>query len=156
MWLSIAGREKLRSGLIACFYSLIGALIGGLVLFFWSSTDQVTARHLLEGIPGINSGMINDVNQEIIDQGLVAILFGPLSGTPYKIYAVQAAGLGANIWMFMFISIFARLIRFILVTTVCHYVLKLINVMVDKKYNLKILIIGWIIFYVFYFSVMGI
>lgn len=156
VWLSIAGRKKLRTGLIACFYSLLGALIGGLLLFIWSSTNQATALQLLDWIPGINSAMIKDVNQQIIDQGLVAILFGPLSGTPYKIYAVQAAGLGANIWMFMFVSIFARIVRFLLVTIFCHYALKFLNKVMDKKYNLNILIVGWVGFYLFYFTVMEI
>lgn len=52
--------------------------------------------------------MIKDVNSQLIEQGLISILFGPLSGTPYKIYAVQAAGLGSDLWLFIFISIFAR------------------------------------------------
>ena len=156
VWLSIAGRNKLRVGLIACFYSLIGALIGGLLLFLWSSTDQDSANYLLNRIPGINPDIIKDVNSQLIEQGLVSILFGPLSGTPYKIYAVQAAVLGSNLWLFIFISIFSRLIRFILVTTICHYALKVLNRVIDKRYNLKILIISWIIFYLFYFTAMGI
>lgn len=154
--LSIVGRNKLRIGLIACFYSLVGALIGGLIMFYWGSTDHTTANQVLDKIPAINPEMIKNVNSQLTEQGLVAVLFGPLSGTPYKIYAVQAAGQGVSLWMFILISIPARLIRFMLVTILFHYALKAVNRVIDKKYNLNILIISWIVFYLFYFTVMGI
>ncbi|GMR16356.1 MAG: hypothetical protein BMS9Abin31_0686 [Gammaproteobacteria bacterium] len=156
VWLSIVGRNKLRVGLIACFYSLAGALIGGVFMYYWGSTDQHSANQFLDKIPAINSELIKDVNHQLIEQGLVAVLFGPLSGTPYKIYAVQVAGQGLSIWIFMLISIIARLMRFTLVTSLCHYALKIVNRVIDKKYNLKILLAGWFAFYLFYFTVMGI
>jgi len=155
VWLSIVGRDKLRTGLIACVYSLAGALLGGLVMYFWASTDQASATQLLNKIPAINSELIKDVNSQLIEQGLVAVLFGPLSGTPYKIYAVQAAGLGLSLWPFLLVSLGARLLRFMFVTILCHYALKIVNRVIDKKYNLSILIIGWIVFYLFYFTIMG-
>lgn len=74
-------------------------------------------------------------------------------GTPYKIYAVQAGGLGIGLWGFMLVSIPARLIRFILVTMFFHYSLKIVNRVISEKHNIKILLISWLAFYVFYFVV---
>lgn len=153
VWLSMAGRKKLSTGLVACIYSLVGALIGGLVMLFWGVYDQVGSNEFLERIPAINIEMIDKVNDDLIVQGLVAVLLGPLSGTPYKIYAVQAGGLGIGLWGFMLVSIPARLIRFILVTMFFHYSLKIVNRVISEKHNIKILLISWLTFYVFYFIV---
>lgn len=155
VWLSIVGRNKLRIGLIACLYSLIGAMIGGLLMFSWGSNDQAAANQLLDKIPAISPVMINDVNRQLKEQGLIAVLFGPLNGTPYKIYAVQAAGQGLSLWAFMLVTIPARLIRFMLVTTFFHYALKGLNRVINTQHNLRIVIISWIGFYLLYFSLKG-
>lgn len=153
VWLSTAGRKILRIGLVACVYSLVGALIGGLLMFFWGVYDQISANKFLERIPAINIEMINRVNDDLTVKGLIAVVLGPLSGTPYKIYAVQAGELGISVWGFMLVSIPARLIRFILVTMFFHYSLKIVNRVISEKHNIKILLISWLAFYVFYFVV---
>lgn len=155
VFLSYVGRNKLRVGIIACWYSLLGALIGGLIMYYWGNADQTTANQLLDNIPAIDMKMINRVNEALSEQGIISVLFGPLSGTPYKIYAVQAAGQGVSLWLFLLISIPARVIRFILVTVLFHFALKVINQKVSKGYNLKILFVSWASFYTFYFWVMG-
>ncbi|MGQ0656531.1 MAG: hypothetical protein ACT4NU_00285 [Chromatiales bacterium] len=45
---------------------------------------------------------------QIRAHGIAALVLGPLSGTPYKIYAVQADALGVNIWQFLAVSLPAR------------------------------------------------
>jgi len=82
------------------------------------------------------------------------MILGPLSGTPYKVYAVYAADAGIGFWPFVLFSIPARMIRFLLVTSCFHYILKAIAKFKVKTDPLVILITGWVIFYTYYFLVM--
>jgi L-cystine uptake protein TcyP (sodium:dicarboxylate symporter family) len=100
--------------------------------------------------------MIDRVNNELSQQGLIALLLGPVRGTPYKVYASQAAGAGMSLWLFILTSIPARLIRFVLVTVFFHYALKVVNRKIAKQYNIQILVTGWTGFYLYYFFVMGV
>jgi len=152
VWLSIAGRKNLRTGLIACVFSLMGALLGGMLMYLWGNSNQSYVNHVLETIPAIDAVMIKMANNQLQQQGIIAVLLGPLSGTPYKIYAVQAAGHEISLWLFMFITIPARLIRFMLVTTFFHYALKAVYRFTGYEHHLKLLLISWFGFYGFYFS----
>jgi len=148
---SIIGRNNLKTGLLACIYSLVGALLGGLVMYVWGAYDLPGASHVLTMIPAISPEMITQVHTQLVEQGALAIMTGPVSGTPYKIYAIQSETAGIGLLIFMLISIPARLIRFILLTTILHYAHKAICHLLRRDDSLHFLILGWIIFYMFYF-----
>lgn len=154
VWLSIHARKKLSIGLLACVYSLLGALLGGLFMYYWGVYNLEQAKVIVESVPAINTDMLVRVSDELNTQGIISILLGPLSGTPYKVYAIQAAESGIGVLSFVLISIPARLFRFLIVVLVSHYAIKVI-----QKYNknintLLLLFIAWVLFYVFYFTVM--
>lgn len=94
------------------------------------------------------------VRTELIDIGAWAILFGPLRGTPYKLYAAQAGIAGVDLVSFLLTSIPARLIRFAAVTTLCHYVLRALKRFGLHVNSLTILLTAWILFYLVFFLVM--
>jgi len=96
VWLTLAGRDKLHRGLIVCLYSLAGALAGGTLMYLWGSQDPQTALRVVESVPAISTEMVGWVSEQLSTQGVVALMLGPLSGTPYKLYAVQAAGAGTQ------------------------------------------------------------
>jgi membrane protein YqaA with SNARE-associated domain len=155
VWLSIAGRKKLKIGLLACLYSLIGALIGGIILYFWGYNDLVSASKIIEKVPAVSHEMLLRAHSDMSEQGVWAVMLGPLSGTPFKVYAIQAADAGFSLWLFVLISIPARLIRFIFVTIFCHFSLKILSKVIKKLDTLMILVSGWVIFYSYYFYVMA-
>ncbi len=68
--------------------------------------------------------MTNRAHDALMDQGVVALLFGPSNGTPYKVYAAQAAQSSIGLGLFLLISIPARLIHFLLITVLAHYALR--------------------------------
>jgi len=155
IWLTIAGRKKLRVGLTACLYSLAGALIGGSALYVWGHHDLPAARQMLEKVPAVSQAMIEEVNDDMARYGVWSVFLGPITGTPYKVYAAQAAAAGIGFWLFLLISIPARLMRFVLVTTIYHYALKFIGCSDRNKLSLSLVILSWIIFYIFYFNAMA-
>jgi len=153
VWLSIVGRNSLKKGLIACCYSLFGALLGGIILYWWGAYDFQAANAVIEIIPAINSDMLTRVHSELSFQGPIAVLLGPLSGTPYKTYAIQAANADMNFIVFLLISIPARLIRFTFVAAISYYVSQLISA--KTKLDPIFIILGaWFLFYLFYFTIM--
>jgi membrane protein YqaA with SNARE-associated domain len=153
VWLSIVARDNLKKGLIACFYSLLGALVGGAILFVFALYDFNTVSGVIEAVPAINQDMLSRVHSELTEQGLIAVIMGPLSGTPYKIYVINAANFDFSLWWFLLISIPARLIRFMLVTILSYFLSQLIS----RKTNLSPLIVIlsiWSLFYLGYFYIM--
>lgn len=154
VWLSIVARKDLKKGLIACFYSLAGALLGGAILFWWGLNDVDSASTIIEMIPAINHDMLARVQLDLSEQGLSAVMLGPLSGTPYKVYAINAANTEASIWLFLLISIPARLVRFIIVVACSHYLSQLITNK-TKLNPLMIIICFWLLFYGGYFYIMS-
>jgi len=94
--------------------SLAGAIIGGLCMFLWGAHDAKHAVETVGRVPFVTHAMIQHVEDSYQHQGVVALLLGPLSGTPYKIYAVEAPRF-QSLAGFLWASIPARGERFVLV-----------------------------------------
>lgn len=124
VWLSLAGRRRLQTELRACLFALAGALLGGALVYIGGAHDK-QAITLREKIPAIRPAMVARVAMELADHGAGAIFIGPLTGTPYKLYAAQAADAGIGLAVFILMSMPARGIRFVLVTLPSITVLKL-------------------------------
>ena len=116
VFLSRVALRSVRQGLVACSFALLGALIGGAVMWVWGRSDPAGARVFLESLPAISGTMIDSVNRQLSESGTAALVAGPLRGIPYKVYAVEAAYLGHGFGAFLAISIAARLSRFVIVT----------------------------------------
>ena len=82
------------------------------------------------------------------------MLFGPISGIPYKIYALQSGNLKINFIYFILFSIPARFLRFLLIATISHIFAKFI--FGTSKLQIKALIHSatWGAFYLFSFTTM--
>ena len=48
--------------------------------------------------------MIAAVREQLDSRGIFALFVGPLVGTPYKIYALEAAGAGFGLLMFLAVT----------------------------------------------------
>ena len=138
----------------ACLWTLVGALVGGIVMFCWGHYDPKSAAGFLTQIPAIDEELLNKVEQQIDDDGVKATFFGPMAGRPYKIYAVYAGGKDVKFLTFFLISIPARLLRFILLTWITWWVASKLLAKLQVRSRTLILSGIWIAFYGWYFSVM--
>ena len=154
VWLTIAGRHSLKTGMVAAGWALVDALVGGVVMFSWGHYHQSSVLQVLEFVPAVNHVMIGQVAQELRAQGVSALLFGPLQGIPYKLYAAQAHTSGIEMFLFLLVSIPARLLRFVLSVVVSYGVLKGLSALGIRLNALYVLIGFWSCFYLFYFYVM--
>lgn len=154
VWLSLAGRRRLETGLWACLFALVGALLGGSLVYLWGVLDWLGYIALIERLPAISPATVARVGDELATHGVGAIFFGPLTGTPYKLYAAQAAEAGIGFGDFILMSIPARGIRFVLITTVVHYGLKKIIPAKIVRHPAALILSGWVLFYISYFAAM--
>jgi hypothetical protein len=153
VWLSLAGRRQLNTGLQACRWALAGALAGGALVYVWGVYDRPGALAVIESVPAISPAMVARVAAQLADHGVLAIFVGPLTGTPYKLYAAQAADAGIGFMLFLLVSLPARGIRFVLVTLGVHYGLKIVPAKF-ARHPTALILSCWVLFYIFYFTAM--
>jgi membrane protein YqaA with SNARE-associated domain len=150
--LSIIALKGIDVGLAACLCALAGALTGGAVMFYWGRADIEKITYILSIIPAIPSRDIEKVRSDLQKSGVTAMLFGPLFGIPYKIYAIYAH-LITSIFVFLLISIPARGLRFILMTLVTSYTVDKFLPDAPYMFQVEIVLILWALFYSIYFVI---
>jgi len=151
-WLAI---DSYKRALVASLWVLCGALVGGCLLWFLGRTEPQALREIFVSLPAINDAMISNVRSQLQESGLVAMFIGPLSGTPYKIYALEAGNMGYGLAVFLLISIPARLIRFLLVIVIAGALGHLARGKLSLRSARILHIIFWIALYAWYFSIMA-
>jgi membrane protein YqaA with SNARE-associated domain len=140
-----------RLAILACVASLAGALAGGALMYLAGRRGGAGVDAFLLRIPGIGPGMLARVRGEIAARGLAAVLLGPLSGTPYKLYAVEAARQGLSLSALMLVSVPARLLRFAAVTALAGWLAHGAFPGLATASQLAIWAVSWAVFYAGYF-----
>lgn len=157
IWLTaIAVRRGLKPALLACPTALAGALLGGLAMYGWGAANPEAARDVLDWVPGVDPAMIAEVQTSLAEDGAMAMFLGPLLGIPYKIYAVEAAGAGIGPATFLAVSVAARLLRFLVLTTVAHAISAALSGHAGPRFRTGLLAGVWVVFYTAYFTIVGI
>jgi membrane protein YqaA with SNARE-associated domain len=146
-WIALT---DVRRALLACLYALAGALLGGTLVWFWGGSQPELFRHFFVALPGMDSDLLAAVRIQLQEQGLTAVLFGPLRGTPYKLYALEASVQRYPYLPFLLISIPARLIRFVLVTLLVGCVRRLLGEHLSPNGARWTHLICWTVFYAWY------
>ena len=152
--LSAMAIKSLRRALWGTIAALVGALIGGVCFYYWGASAPAQAASFVESVPAISQLMMAGVAAELQAQGPIAVLLGPLSGIPYKTYAVQAAAANVSIVQFLLISIPARLLRFVLVALVSYFISRWCLRRLAYRWKLGCWAGVWFAFYSCYFLVM--
>lgn len=151
VWLSaVAVRHGLAPALRACGFALAGAILGGALMYAWGAADAATARAVLDTLPAIGPAMIGGVRASLAEYGAAALFVGPLTGVPYKIYAVEAAQAGVGPWSFILVSIPARLLRFVLIAAVAALLSGRLSRFLDRRARTALLLAVWSGFYAVY------
>jgi membrane protein YqaA with SNARE-associated domain len=144
----------LRSGkkaFYACCYALLGALIGGTIMYFWGVTNPASSYQIVEKVPAIDQAMMQEVKTSLASDGLLSMILGPAKGIPYKIYAITASGVGISYAAFLLSSIPARFGRFFLVTLLAWAIGKYALPKWSLKSKFIIWAVAWLIIYTLYF-----
>jgi membrane protein YqaA with SNARE-associated domain len=150
--LSIMSLNGIEVGLIACLYALAGALVGGTIMYYWGQADSERVTRILTSIPAIRIKDIEKVRSDLEKSGITAILFGPILGIPYKIYAANAH-LRTSYLHFLLISIPARIVRFVLVAVVTPLIIHRFFPHISYLLQVLAIFIFWFFLYLLYFAI---
>jgi len=151
----LATQRRARAALLAALAALAGALLGGWIMFTWGAlTPREAIFGFLNMVPAVSRDMIAAALQDMQEMGARAVLFGPLSGTPYKIYAALAPHAGLALPAFLLISVPARLVRFLLSALVAHALAGLLRRYAPGLNPLWVWGGFWLAFYGLWFALM--
>lgn len=153
--LSWVALKDYRRAMIACLWVLAGALLGGSIIWYLGAHDPVPLRRIFTALPAVNDAMLANVGHQLQQDGLLALFIGPLTGTPYKLYALEAGSTGFNLGLFLLISIPARLIRFLLVVSVTAGITAVLRRSVSLRIIRASHLLFWTGFYAWFFHFMS-
>jgi membrane protein YqaA with SNARE-associated domain len=133
--------------------AIAGAVCGGAVMFFWAQENPAKAYTTVKKVPFITERMFARVETSYRKDGMAAVYLGPMSGTPYKIYAVEAPGF-FKATPFLVATIPARGWRFVLVSLFAAAGAAVLRRRWNKSVrHLTILhTLAWTLFYIFYWT----
>jgi membrane protein YqaA with SNARE-associated domain len=143
-----------RVALLACLAGVAGAVAGGALMYRQGRSRYARLQAFLLRLPGISPSMLERVRAEVALRRFLAVLTGPLSGTPYKTYAVEAGRQGLPFAGFLLITIPARLIRFVLVTALAAWLAHSVFPVLPVTWKLAVWAGAWTAFYAWYFASM--
>ena len=109
-WASLTGA---RNGLRTLCAIVAGSLVAGVLMYSWASWRPESSRAVVASVPFVTPSMFETVRLDYRKHGAAAMLQGPGSGIPYKVYAVLAPPV-CSLATFVTISIPARIERLVL------------------------------------------
>jgi len=155
VWLTrLALTRSLRYALLASLACAVGALLGGMVMLYWSWLDAASAQDMVEKLPAISSQMAATVRQQMANDDVMALLRGSFSGIPYKLYAVSVLGGGVPLWVFLLVTIPVRLVRFVLVVVTASVLGRSLQHRIGRQWTLRLWGVFWLVFYVLFWCLM--
>ena len=155
VWLTRLALRNPRLALWACLVATVAAVVGGSLMFAAGVRAPTAAEAALEAVPGIFAGTVADVNGELRESGPIAMIWGPATGTPYKIYAVEAGRIGLAPAEFVGASVIARLPRFLILTLAAGALTALFRPLLPKGAPEVVHAVLWLAFYAAYFLRVG-
>ncbi|MGD9966075.1 MAG: hypothetical protein AB7T59_06115 [Hyphomonadaceae bacterium] len=132
----------------------VGAAAGGVIMYVWSASDPGAARAAVLAVPAISEAMAARAGQAMAENWFLATLLGPLSSTPFKLYAILAPAAGAPLPSFALAAIAARLPRFLIVAVGVAFLGRAWSLWLSERQLLWLLIGAWLLFYVVFFALM--
>jgi len=144
----VALRRGFRIGVIAALLAATGAMIGGSAMYGWSVRNPAAARAAVVAVPAVSEPMIAKADADMSRDGwLVAALKGPLTSTPYKVYAMLAPAQGASLPAWAAAAFPVRLPRFLLVAVGFAILGRLLQGRIPPRMLLGAFAFGWALFY---------
>jgi membrane protein YqaA with SNARE-associated domain len=142
--------DAARASLIAA----IGAGVGGAVMALWSLSDPAAARAAVLAVPAISEAMAQRAAAAMADNWFIATFLGPLSSTPFKVYAILAPYAGASLPAFALAGVIARLPRFLVVSIGTALIARVLTPRVSAHVQTWLLAGAWVLFYAVFFALM--
>lgn len=142
-----------RAGVWTSLLAALGAVVGGAAIFLWSTQYPAGAHRAVAAVPAISDRMIAQAQADIDRNGwFIAAMKGPLTSTPYKVYALLAPKSGASLTAFAPAALPVRLPRFLLVAALFALIGHLLRERIDRRILLAAFTSGWLLFYLWFWT----
>ena len=143
-------RPAVRASVIAAS----GAAVGGAIMYWWSSEQFEAAYAAVRAVPAISDAMMERALANMIENWPLATFLGPLSSTPFKVYALVAPVVDAPLTLFALWAIVARVPRFLIVSIGVAFAGRFLSRWLSERQLLWLLIGAWLLFYAVFFTLM--
>jgi membrane protein DedA with SNARE-associated domain len=155
--LTLLACRSIRASLKAGCSALLGAILGGFIMYTAGHAGPETSRIWLAHVPAIDHRLIQQVQSQLSEYGLYAVLTGSTVGIPYKIYAVEWGARHGDVRAFLLVSVPARGIRFLFSSLIASGIARLIAPWTQRRAPTEMFIwaLFWTGFYALYFSHFG-
>jgi hypothetical protein len=147
----IAVRSGTKAAMLAAVVAAVASVAGAAIVFLWAGHDPHGAATTMAALPAIDGSLIFRAAQGY-EEGALAMLAGSVSGTPFKLYALEAAR--DPDYSLLLLAPLIRLPRFLLVALFVGGVSHVLKRWLDVRRRLALLGLSWVAFYAFYFSAM--
>ena len=109
--LTLVALYSIRRSIKLVAFILLGALMGGTVMFYQGAKDPARAQAMVLHVPFVSMAMFTKTHAGFERDGIWTLAKSPGNGIPYKVYCVQASRYAG--WpAFIAMSVLARLERF--------------------------------------------
>jgi membrane protein YqaA with SNARE-associated domain len=134
-----------------------GSLVAGGIMFGFGAQSPRLAIKTVNAVPFVTDGMVEKVAADFGEHGVWAMLMGPTSGVPYKLYAVTAPQQGIGFAEFMVVSVPARLERLVITWLLFGIVGFLFRRFWERRPSIGVAVhaLYWIVVYTIYWSRIG-
>lgn len=109
--LTLVALYSLRRSIKLVAFILLGALVGGTVMFYQGANDPARAQAMVLHVPFVSTAMFAKTHAGFERDGIWTLAKSPGNGIPYKVYCVQSSRY-ADWPTFIAMSALARLERF--------------------------------------------
>ena len=123
-------------------------------MYAWAAHDAETVMVLLDRIPAISAGMIENLRSQLAGRGLDYVFIGGVTGKPFKIHASWAGQQQIPIHLFLPVAFLARFARFGCVALLASGIGGLLKPRWDRRRRRMLLAAFWVLFYAAYLSLM--
>ena len=148
----VALKYGVRGGAFACAASVVGAVLGGVLIYLWGARDINAARNFFDLLPAIAPTTIARASGEMVGPAFgLSMLQGSMTGVPFKLYASEAGAAGQSLLAFILLTPLVRLPRFLIAATGAA-VARRWAPHILQAHKFKLLAAFWVIFYALYWS----
>jgi hypothetical protein len=147
----IAVRSGTKAALLAAIVAALASVAGAAAVLFWAGHDAAGAAATMAALPGIDPALIKAA-ASAYHGGPLALLAGSFSGTPFKLFALEAAR--EHSIAILLLAPLVRLPRFLAIALFVGGVSRLLERWMTGRQRRSLLLFLWVAFYAWYFSVM--
>lgn len=148
-------RRQLIFGTLRVIACVLGAVLGGWLLYEMAAADPQAARRLVLSVPFVGEPLMDRAEAMFPSGGLNAMVIGSLTGVPYKLFVVLAGEHHMPLSGFLLASVPARAVRFVIASAVAILLRLTLARRWPLGWRLGLVAAVWIVVYAAHWSSLG-